>query len=200
MGTTCGSEQAPVPDADGGLRARAGLGRTLASPMGHSPNCTNQGVSHLPPLARGADAESLRCSCGLDCPRRLRVTLGWSRARHRRTAGRVEPVIRLEDVPKARPVGSVLGLLLQGPYDHRLDLVVGNGPRRTRARVVTEAVQAMVDEAAAPLAWIRKISPELRDQDTSRGRRSGPRSGTTTSPSRCLSGGAQDTPRSPAPS
>lgn len=41
---------------------------------------------------------------------------------------------------------------LSGHHDHRLDLDVADGPRRTRARIVGEAIQAMLDEAAEPLA------------------------------------------------
>ena len=48
-------------------------------------------------------------------------------------------------------VASV-GLLLQGLDDHRFDLVVADGARHTRPRVVGQPVEAMLDEAAAPLA------------------------------------------------
>ena len=38
-----------------------------------------------------------------------------------------------------RPVGGVLGLLLEGLHDHRLDLVIGDGPRCARSGIVEEA-------------------------------------------------------------
>ena len=58
------------------------------------------------------------------------------------------------------PVRGVLGQALQRRDDHRLDARVVDRARRTRARLVAEPVQPMLDETPTPLADGALIDPQ----------------------------------------
>ena len=59
-----------------------------------------------------------------------------------------------------RPVGGVDRRLLESLDDHRLDVVVGDGARGARARLVVETLEAIGQEPTAPLAHRVRIDAQ----------------------------------------
>ena len=66
----------------------------------------------------------------------------------------------------SRPVGGVVRGGLQCPGDHLFDLLVGDGARAARARLVQEPFQALVEEPGPPPPRSRDIDVEFASHRT----------------------------------